>query len=122
MRWLVVALVVLTAVAVGFVVRSSGQQAPPSASELAPGAFTAEQLAQAACVHLRLAQQAVVADSAADTVLVELQRARVLAAAAVDRDSRFSALSGAAAALDAALRADDPGAAGLAVRVVRASC
>lgn len=122
MRWLVAALLVVTTGAVVLVARSSAQPVEPTAAALAPRAFTAEQLAAAACVHLRLAQQGVLADSAADTVRVELTRARVLARAAVGKDARFAALSGAAAALDEALRADDPATAAVAVRVVRASC
>jgi len=115
-------LVVITTVVVVLVVRSPGQPAEPTAAALAPTAFTGEQLAAAACVHLRLAQQGVFANSAAATVRTELTRARVLARAAVVKDGRFTSLSGAAAALDEAVRADDGPGAAIAVRVVRESC
>lgn len=122
MRWLVAALLVVTTGAVVLVARSSAAPTEPTAAVLAPQAFTGEQYAEAACVHLRLAEQGVLANADAGTVRVELTRARVLARAAVGKDSRFAALSGAAAALDAALGKDDPAAAAIAVRVVRASC
>jgi len=90
----------------------SGQEAaprvpaPPVAS-LAPGARSADDFARAACVRLRLAAQAVQADAAAATVRTELAAARALAAAALRRDGRYAALSGAVAALDEAVRADE---------------
>ena len=119
-----VALVLLVAAAGTLVVLSRHSDPPPvrSVASLAPGAVSGEELAAAACIRLRLAQQGILANSSADTVRGELAEARVLAAAAVTKDSAFTALSGGAAALDEALRRDAPGAASLAVRVVRASC
>jgi hypothetical protein len=94
---------------------------PPAAS-LAPDAVSGEDFARAACVQLRLAEQGITADSPAATVRRELAEARELAGAAAARDPAYSALSGGAAALDDAVLRDDPSAADVAVRVVRANC
>ena len=95
--------------------------APPLAS-LAPGASSAQDFADAACVRLRLVAQGVAADSSASVVREELAAARVLAAAALRRDGRWAGLSGGVAALDEAVRADDGAAAGSAVRVALQEC
>ena len=94
----------------------------PSGEELAPTARTAGDFAQAACVHLRLAGQAVQADAAAETVRRELAAGRVLAAEAFRRDPRFAGLSGGAAALDEAVRNDDADATAVGMRVVLKEC
>jgi hypothetical protein len=94
----------------------------PPADALAPGARTPEELARAACVQLRLAAQGLQADSSAPDVRSELAAARVLAAEALRGDARFTQLSGGAAALDEAVRADDPGAAAVGVRVALDAC
>ena len=95
--------------------------APPVAS-LAPTATTAEDFATASCVRLRLVQQGIVADSAAEVVRRELAAARVLAAEALRRDGRWAALSGGVAALDEAVRRDEGEVAADALRVALAEC
>lgn len=94
---------------------------PPLAS-LAPGASSAEDFADAACVRLRLVAQGVAADSAASVVRQELAAARVLAAAALRRDGRWAGLSGGIAALDEAVSADDGAVAGPALQVALREC
>lgn len=94
----------------------------PSISELAPRARTPEDLARAACVRLELATQAVQADGPAATVRQELAAARVLAAEAMRRDASFAELSGGIAALDEAVRRDEPEAAGLGLRIAAEQC
>ena len=94
----------------------------PRVSELAPTARTPEDLARAACVRVRLAGQGVQADAAARVVRAELRAARVLAAEAVRRDGRWAGLSGGVAALDEAVAADDPVAAGLGLQTALAAC
>lgn len=95
--------------------------AAPAAS-LAPAARTPEDFARAACVRLRLAVQGISADASAETVRRELASARVLAAEAVRRDGSYAPLSGGIAALDEAVRTDDPDAAAAGVRVARSAC
>jgi hypothetical protein len=94
--------------------------APPVAS-LAPGADDPVELARAACVRVDLAAQAVRANGTAEGVRRELAAARVLAAEAFRQEPGFAALSGAAAALDEAVRRDAPDA-GPALRVALAEC
>jgi len=95
--------------------------APPVAS-LAPGASTSEDLARAACVQLRLAAQGIQAGSAAQDVRAQLSSARALAAQAVRGEGRWAALSGGLAALDEAVRRDEPVAAASGLRVALAAC
>ena len=95
--------------------------APPAAS-LAPGAADAEDFADASCVRLRLVQQGIAADSAAEVVRRELASARVLAAEALRRDGRWAALSGGVAALDEAVRRDEGEVAADALRVALEQC
>ena len=113
----------LLVVAVLLVVGCSSDRvsAPPLAS-LAPGASSAEDFADAACVRLRLVAQGVAADSAASVVRQELAAARVLAAAALRRDGRWAGLSGGVAALDEAVSADDGAVAGPALQVALREC
>ena len=94
----------------------------PAIEELAPAARTADDFAEVACVHVRLAGQAVQADAAAETVRRELAAGRVLAAEAFRRDPRFAGLSGGAAALDEAVRNDDADATAVGMRVVLKEC
>lgn len=94
----------------------------PSVEQLAPAARTAPDFADLACVHLRLANQAVQADAPAATVRRELAAARALAAEALERDARFAALSGGIAALDEAVRNDDAASAAVAVRAALEEC
>ena len=101
---------------------SSGSEPVPPLASLAPGASTAEDYAEAACVRLRLAAQGVAADSAASVVRRELAAARALAAAALRRDGRWAGLSGGIAALDEAVGADDGAAAGPALQVALREC
>lgn len=82
----------------------------------------AAELAADSCVRLRLALQGITANSPADTVRQELAAARELANAAAAKDSTYIALSGGTATLAEALDRDDPAAAAIAVRVVRANC
>lgn len=117
MTWLLAAGLVLGGVAAVLSARSGGDPPPLPSRDL-----PASRLAAESCVRLRLVQQGIVAGSAADTVRTELADARTLAAEAAGKDSAYVALSGGAAALDEALKRDDPGAAAIAVRVVRASC
>lgn len=95
--------------------------APPAAS-LAPAAQDPQDFAEAACVRLRLAVQGISAGSAAETVRAELAAARVLAAEALRGDGAYADLSGGLAALDEAVRVDDPDAAATGVRVAQAAC
>ena len=96
-------------------------EAPP-VRELAPNARTPAELAEAACVRVDLATQAIQANAAAETVRKELAAARVLAAAAMKADARFAALSGGVSALDEAVRRDEPEAAALGLRVAAERC
>lgn len=95
--------------------------APPLAS-LAPDARSADELARAACVRLRLAAQGIRAGAAADAVRRELAGARALSAAALRGDARYAPLSGGIAALDEAVRRNDPVAATEGLRTALASC
>jgi hypothetical protein len=95
--------------------------APPVAS-LAPGARTGQDLARAACVQLRLAGQGIRAGAAAQQVREQLAAARALAAQALQEDAGYAALSGGLAALDEAVRRDEPAAAVSGLRVALASC
>lgn len=95
--------------------------APPLAS-LAPGADTAEELASAACVQLRLAAQGVQASSPADVVRRQLAAARALAGEALRRDGSYAGLSGGAAALDEAVQRDEGATAAAGLTVVLAEC
>lgn len=115
-----VALVALVLVLSGC--SSSEDVVSPPLASLAPGATTAEDYAEAACVRLRLVAQGVAADSAAAVVREELAAARVLAAAALRRDGRWTGLSGGIAALDEAVSADDGATAGSALRVALREC
>lgn len=83
---------------------------------------SADELAAEACARLRLVEQGVRADASGETVLLELARARAAAQAASERDPRWVALAGGVAALDEAVRADDPGATSVGLRVARAEC
>lgn len=94
----------------------------PSVRELAPNARTPVELAEAACVRVDLATQAIQANAAADTVRKELAAARLLAAEAMKGDARFVALSGGVSALDEAVRRDEPEAAALGFRVAAERC
>jgi len=94
---------------------------PPVAS-LAPDAHTPEDFARAACVRLRLGAQGIRADSSAETVRTELAAARALAAEAVRGDGRYAGLSGGVAALDEAVRRDQPDSAGVGLRIALAEC
>ncbi|HUR50403.1 MAG TPA: hypothetical protein VMY88_12865 [Acidimicrobiales bacterium] len=94
----------------------------PAVEEIAPRARTADDFAQLACVHVRLAGQAVQADAPAATVRSELAAARTLAAEALLRDGRFSSLSGGIAALDDAVRMDDARAARVGLQVSLQEC
>lgn len=96
-------------------------QSPPL-TELAPEARTAEDFADLACVHVRLAGQGVQAGAPAATVREELAAARTLAAEGLRRDTRFASLSGGVAALDEAVRNDDAPAARLGLQVAREEC
>ena len=96
-------------------------EAPP-ARELAPEARDAHDFADAACVRLDLATQAIRVNGPAETVRKELAAARQLAAAALQRDARFTALSGGIAALAEALRRDEPSAAEVALKVSLKEC
>lgn len=95
--------------------------APPLAS-LAPDAGSADDLARAACVQLRLAAQGIQAGSAAQDVRGQLAAARALAAQAVREDGRWAALSGGVAALDEAVRRDEGAAAAAGLRVALQEC
>lgn len=101
---------------------SSDDVVSPPLGSLAPGASSAEDFADAACVRLRLVAQGVAADSAASVVRQELAAARVLAAAALRRDGRWAGLSGGVAALDEAVAADDGAVAGPALQVALREC
>ena len=94
----------------------------PAVASLAPDARTSDDFAQAACVRLRLAAQGITAGGAADAVRTELAAARALAAEALRQDGRYAPLSGGLAALDEALRRDDPGAASAGLRVALDAC
>ena len=94
----------------------------PPIDELAPEARDAFELADAACVRVGLATQAIRADGSADTVRRELAAARRLAAAALRRDPRFTALSGGLAALDEAVRRDEARDADVALKVALREC
>ena len=94
----------------------------PPARDLAPEARDAHGLAEAACVRVDLATQAIRADSSAETVRNELAAARSLASAALRRDARFTALSGGVSALDEAVRRDEPRDAEVALNVVLQEC
>ena len=94
----------------------------PPVGELAPGASSPAELAQAACARLLLATQAIRADGAAATAREELAAARALGAAALRRDGRYAALSGALASLDEAIRRDLPEAAAVSIRVALEEC
>ena len=94
----------------------------PAVRELAPKARTPAELAEAACVRVDLAIQAIQANAAAETVRKELAAARALAAAAMKVDARFAALSGGVSALDEAVRRDEPEAASLGLRVAAERC
>jgi len=96
-------------------------EAPPI-QQLAPSARTATDFALLSCVHVRLANQAVLADSPSATARRELAAGRVLAAEALRRDARFAGLSGGVAALDEAVRNDDPRAAAVGLRVTSREC
>lgn len=102
--------------------RTPDRVTAPPVESLAPGASGADDFARAACVRVQLATQGIAADSSAETVRGELSAARMLAAEALRRDSAFAALSGGVAALDEAVRRDDPAAAATAVRVTRDAC
>lgn len=124
MKRLLVGLALLAAVVGLAVVASRGRDAAPlpSASQLAPGATTAKDFAAAACLRLRFVEQGVRANSSADAVRRSLAEARVLAAEASVRDQVWVPLSGGVAALDEAVRRDDPEAAGIGLRSARAAC
>ena len=96
--------------------------AGPALASLAPAGADADDLARAACVRLRLAAQAIRADSPAERVRTELAAARVLAAEAVREDGTFAPLSGGVAALDEAVRRDDGAAAAVGLRVALDQC
>ena len=95
---------------------------PQTAGQLAPQARTPTELARASCVRLRLAAQAVQADSAVTVVQAELAAARVLAAAAVRTDGRWAALSGGIGTLELALKADDAEAARVGLETALGAC
>ena len=120
------ALLVVALAAVGLALLTGDDTEPrvsaPPAASLAPDAQEPADFARAACVRLRLAVQGVAADSATETVRAELAAARVLAAEALSEDGSYAPLSGGIAALDEAVRTDDPDAAATAVRVARAAC
>jgi hypothetical protein len=78
--------------------------------------------ATAACTRLRLVEQGIRANSATATVRANLAEARDLATRAARQDARWVALSGGIAALDEALRRDDPAAAEIGLRVAREAC
>ena len=121
----IVAGAVLGVLAAVWLFRSSGppeRVRAPSVRELAPNALTPTDLAEAACVRVDLATQAIQANAAAETVREELAAARALAAEAMEGDARFSALSGGVSALDEAVRRDEPEAASLGLRVARERC
>ena len=94
----------------------------PPARELAPEARNARDFADAACVRVDLATQAIRANASAATVRAELAAARRLASAALRRDARFTALSGGIAALDEAVRRNDADSASLGLTVVLNAC
>ena len=94
----------------------------PSVRELAPDARTAADLAEAACIRVDLVTQGIQANATAETVRQELAAARALAAAAMQRDARFVALSGGISALDEAVRRDEPDAAALGLQVAAERC
>lgn len=94
----------------------------PPVTELAPRARTADDFAQLACVHTRLAGQGVQAGAPAATVRRELASARTLAAEALKRDARFTRLSGGVASLDEAVRNDDAAAARLGLQISLQEC
>lgn len=94
----------------------------PPVDELAPGARDAPEFAEAACVRVDLATQGIRADASAATVRAELAAARRLASAALRIDPRFTALSGGIAALDEAVRRDEPRDAEVALQVTLKEC
>ena len=119
-------LVVVGLVVTG-VVLLRGEAAPtrvpaPALASLAPPDARADDLARGACVRVRLAAQAIRADSPAERVRTELAAARVLAAEAVRQDGAYAALSGGVAALDEAVRRDEPAAAAVGLQVVLDQC
>ena len=121
-----VVLLVGAALAGVLVARGAGSTpervAVPPAASLAPDARTPEDLARAACVQLRLAAQGIQAGRSARRVRTSLAFARVLAAEAVRRDGRWSAVSGGVAALDESLRRDDAAAADVGLPAALQQC
>lgn len=120
---LIVVLAALVVAAISYFSPSTPPRvtAPP-VRELAPDARDAHDLAAAACVRLDLATQAIRANGHAETVRRELAAARSLAAAALQRDARFIALSGGTAALDEAVRRDEGREAEIALKVTSKEC
>jgi hypothetical protein len=87
-----------------------------------PPLRTAAQDAAQACVRLRLVEQGVRANAAADDVRTDLAEARRLAGTAAVRDQRWVALSGGIAALDEAVARDDAVAAATGLAVALQEC
>jgi hypothetical protein len=121
-RLLVVLALLAGVVAVGVLATRGGDRELPSAAELAPGATSAKDFAAASCLRLRFVEQGVRANSSADAVRRSLAEARVLAAEASVRDPLWVPLSGGVAALDEAVRRDDPRAADIGLQSARAAC
>ena len=120
---LVIALAVAVVGALAYLSPATPQRVTsPPARELAPEARDAHELAEAACLRVNLATQAIRANASAETVREELAAARSLAAAALRRDARFTALSGGVSALDEAVRRDEPRDAEVALKVTLREC
>lgn len=114
--------VLVVAGASAFLLRGGSGNGENNRSGVALDIPRGERLASSACDAFTEAERLIRANASSDDVLALTDRARDSASAAADVDPRWRPLAGGTAALDEALRTDDPAAARVGVDVVRSEC
>lgn len=114
--------VVVVAGAWAFFLRGGSGNGEKSRSGSAVDIARGEALARESCAAFSDAERLIRANESSDDVLASTDRARDKAEAAAEVDPLWRPLAGGTAAVDVALREDDPRAARVGVDVVRAEC